>query len=202
MDPELLELKNIKFFRRLSSKYDHGFGGRFILEKIKKTVKSAKVKPKSRVLDLGCGTGNLLTILSKNKSLKLHGMDLSESMLKVAISKLKDKVKVKKGSVRSLLELYRTNYFDYIFISDAFHHMPNHRKVVEDVRKLLKRGGKLIISDFNFGTLGNQIFHVIEPGNSGMHTAKDLKELLLKCEFKKTKIEKHGIVSIYVEGTK
>ena len=39
------------------------------------------------LLDVGCGTGYLIEILSKEKEADYHGLDLSEEMIKVAKSK-------------------------------------------------------------------------------------------------------------------
>ena len=73
----------------------------------KKTVEIANVKRKSKILDIGCGTGSLLFILSKDKTLELHGFDLSEEMLKVAKEKLKNKANLKLISVRKFKENYK-----------------------------------------------------------------------------------------------
>ncbi len=109
----------------------------------KKTVEIANVKRKSKILDIGCGTGSLLFILSKDKTLELHGFDLSEEMLKVAKEKLKNKANLKLISVRKFKENYKKNYFNYIFMSDAFHHLPYQEKVINDSKTLLKNGVNL-----------------------------------------------------------
>jgi len=72
----------------------------------------------SSILDLCCGTGNQLKLLSKNEFKNLHCLDLSEAMLKVA----------KKGE--HSIEIYtedatKTSFddatFDIVMISFAIH---------------------------------------------------------------------------------
>ena len=51
----------------------------------------AEGKPDGKtLLDIGCGTGELLTRMAKNY--QCHGMDLSEGMLKVADKKLRHRM--------------------------------------------------------------------------------------------------------------
>jgi len=153
-------------------------------------------------LDIGCGTGDLLYLLSKDRSLELHGIDLSVEMIKIAKEKLKSKAVLKVGSVSNLLTKYKNNYFNYVFIEDAFHHLPEHDKLIIKIKSLLNKKGKLVICDLSFGKIGNLIFHELEPGNSKMYTFKGYKKLFEERNFKNIKQEKFGLVSVYTEGEK
>ena len=202
MNTKTLEQKNKRFFKRISGIYDKGFFGKKMFNGVKKMVEIANIKRKSKILDIGCGTGSLLFILSKDKTLELHGFDLSEEMLKVAKEKLKNKANLKLISATKFKKEYKKNYFDYIFISDAFHHLPSQEKVINDSKILLRKGGKLIIEDFSFGKIGNKIFHLIEPGNSGMHTLAEFRNLFEKNKFNNIKQKKIGLIAVYTEGIK
>ena len=202
MNTRILEQKNKEFFRKISRIYDKGFFGKIMFDSTKKTVEAANVKSGSRVLDIGCGTGNLLFILSKDNTPELHGFDLSKDMLKIARGKLKNKAELKLMSVKKLKKENPKNYFDYVFISDAFHHLPFQERVIRDSKALLKKGGKLVISDFSLGTIGNKIFQLIEPGNSGMHTLKGFMDLFEKNKFKNIKQKRLGPIAVYTEGIK
>ena len=200
---KLLEEKNRSFSKRLSKIYDKGLIGSITLKRAKKTIEFANIKNNSKVLDVGCGTGSLLfLLLKKNTSLELHGIDLSEHMLKIARIKLGSRVNLKRESIKNLKNIYPSKYFDYIFVSDALHHFPNQGQFMHDTYKLLKKGGKLIINDFNLTRLGNLIFHLLEPGNSRMPMPKEYRQILLKSKFKNIKYRPFGIISFYMEGTK
>ena len=134
-----LEESNVKFFKRLANRYYKGLFGKIKDNRIKKTLEFANVKKNSKILDIGCGTGSLLYSLSKDKSLKLYGTDLSKDMLKIANEKLKDNANLKLGNVENNLLKYKKNYFDYIFIEDAFHHLPNYEKLIDDIKRILNK---------------------------------------------------------------
>lgn len=197
-----LEEANKKFFTKIAKIYDMRFLKKIKDYRIKKTLIFADVRKNSKILDIGCGTGSLLYELSKDNSLELHGIDLSKEMIKIAKEKLKNKALLKIGNVNFLLRKYKINYFDYIFIEDAFHHLPNQEKLIVWIKRLLNKEGKLVICDLNFGKIGNIIFHKLEPGNSKMYTFKEYRKLFEKNKFINIKQEKFGLISVYIEGNK
>jgi len=197
-----IEKSNKKFFKKIANYYDGGLIGKILFKRTNNILKLSKVKKHSKILDVGCGTGNLLSLLSRDKTLTLYGIDLSKEMLRIAKNKLLKNAHLSLGSVNYLLKNYGQDYFDYIFFDDVFHHLPNQEEVVKDVLVLLKDNGKFIISDLSFGRFGNTIFHKLEPGNSRMYTATDYIALFKENRFEKIKQKRMGLVSIYTEGVK
>ena len=45
------------------------------------------IKPNSKVLDIGCGHGELLDFLKKTKNVDARGLELSQKSVSVALSK-------------------------------------------------------------------------------------------------------------------
>ncbi|MEK6872451.1 MAG: class I SAM-dependent methyltransferase [Nanoarchaeota archaeon] len=197
-----LEQTNEKFFDFWSRFYDKkGFFSRFLFNIVYKTIKSINIKQGSKILDVGCGTGNLLYLLERQKkNFKLYGIDISEKMLEVAEKKLNN-VSLIRTSVFNLDKKFKNN-FDYIFVVDVFHHIPEQEKTTKKFHRLLKNNGKLIITDFDFGKTFNYIFHVIEPGNSGLNNKKQMKTLFIKSGFFVEKQKKLGLFSIMTVGIK
>lgn len=197
-----LENQNRKFFNFWSRYYDKGFFSKILLNIIIKTIKSIKIKNNSRVLDVGCGTGSLLYLLeNRNLGLELYGMDISEKMLKIAEKKL-NKTKLIIASAFDINKKFKENFFDYIFVVDAFHHIPEKEKIMKKFYKILKKNGKLIITDFDFGPLFNFIFYLIEPGNSGVPTKKQILELFRESNFFVEKQKKLNVFSLMTAGIK
>jgi len=195
-----LEQKNKEFFNKIAGYYDKGIFKNLLFNPIKKAVEFVKVKKNSKILDAGCGTGNLLKILEdKNANLKLYGVDISKEMLKIARKKLKN-VKIKLGATEKLT--FKKDYFDYIFSIDAFHHYYSHDLVMRNFYRILKKDGCLIIVDFSFGIFLNKIFSKIEPGNNEMHTALEFKELFKQYKFKDIRQNRLGIFTILTIGRK
>ncbi len=195
-----LSQDNIKFFNKIAKYYDKWVLGIWLNRILRKATTEVKIKDNSAVLDAGCGTGNFLKILeNKDKTLKLYGIDISPKMLKIAGKKLKNKVEL------NLVAVEKINYnckFDYIFSTEAFHHYENQKKAMKNFNNALKKKGKLIIADLNFGRILNWIFHKIEPGNSKMNSSADFYRLFEKYVFKNIKQKRLSLFVIMTIGEK
>jgi len=194
---EILQ-ENVNFFNKIAKYYDKILG--FWLNRVfKRLLKEINIENNSVILDAGCGTGNLLNILSKNKTFKLYGVDISPKMLEIAKMKLKNRAKL------SLISVEKINYrnkFDYIFSTEAFHHYESQEKAMKKFNLALKKNGKLIITDLSFGRILNLVFNKLEPGNSKMNSKKEFYKLFKKYKFKNVKQKKLGLFIILTVGEK
>lgn len=194
-----VEKENKRFFNGIARIYESFLIRRWSINVQKKTIAYLNIKKNSKILDAGCGTGNLLKILSKRNDLKLFGIDISEEMLKIAKEKLNEKAKLKLESVQ---EINFKNKFDYIFSVDAFHHYSEQEKVMKNFYISMKKNGKLIIADLDFGFLLNKFFHSIEPGNTKVLTKNEIKKLFYISGFENIKQKKIGLFSVLTIGKK
>jgi len=193
---------NKKFFDFWAPYYDKGIFGRFLFNIIDKTANSVKIKKGSKILNAGCGTGNLLYILEgKNLGLKIYGTDISKKMMRIARKKVKG-ADIREISVTNLNKEFGENYFDYVFSVDAFHHFPNSKIVMNNFYRILSYNGRLVITDFDFGIILNWIFSVLEPGNTGVYTKEQMKDLFKKSGFIVEKQQKIGLFSLMTMGKK
>jgi SAM-dependent methyltransferase len=104
----------------------------------------------ARILDIGCGDGFHLKLLSKygKKSWVLAGIDMDQRAVEMA---KKSGLEVYCGSVESMdLPL---NSFDLALIIQTIEHMGNPDKVLRRIRELLKPGGRLLVGTDNTGSL-------------------------------------------------
>lgn len=199
---EILENVNKKFFDFWSCYYDAGIVGKWLLNVVTKTLDSVSINDNAVILDVGTGTGNLLYLIEKqNKNLELYGTDISEEMLIIARKKLNNAHLIK-ISVVNLDRKFNKEFFDYIFVIDAFHHFPKQDKVINNFYKILKSNGKLIITELDFGFVFNYFFHIIEPGNEWLYTKKEIKHLFLNAGFFVEKQNKIGLFSFVTIGLK
>lgn len=170
---------NANFFNKIAVLYDLiYFWFRIILAKL---LKEVKIRNYSTILDAGCGTGTFLKILSKNKTLKLYGIDVSRKMLEMASKKLKSGARLVSIPVE---KLNYKNRFDYIFSTIAMHHYSNQENAIKNFYRSLKNKGKLVILDVDFGKSLNQILHKAEPGNTKIYSKQEIYKLLKKYKFK------------------
>lgn len=108
---------------------------------------------KNNILDIGFGTG-LLTNKLYEDGAKIFGIDFSQEMIKIAQEKMPNAVFIQHDFNNKLPIKLTSERFDYIISSYAIHHLGNDRKVefVEELEKLLKSNGKIIIADVAFKT--------------------------------------------------
>ena len=108
-----------------------------------------KDKEYHHLLDVGCGTGYLLDMLSKAHEAEYVGLDLSPEMVKMANGKNIKNAKFVEG--RSDEIPFENNTFDIVTCSQSFHHYPETDKPMQEALRVLKPGGLYILSDTGCG---------------------------------------------------
>jgi methionine biosynthesis protein MetW len=103
------------------------------------------VEPGSRVLDLGCGEGELLAWLVEHKRVLARGVEISSAQVRRAISR---GVSVYQGDIDEGLADYPDKAFDYVILSQTLQETRSPLKVL---REMLRVGRRAIISFPNFG---------------------------------------------------
>ncbi|UOR10346.1 class I SAM-dependent methyltransferase [Halobacillus amylolyticus] len=101
------------------------------------------------VMDLACGTGIYLNDQTSNfdsHSIQWHGLDASKEMLRKAEDKLEG-VTLVQGLAEELP--YETESFDFISNNYAFHHFTKKKQVVDEVQRVLKKGGIFKLHNIN-----------------------------------------------------
>jgi len=130
-------------FSKIANKYDQNS---YRLKEVKwdqdlKDYIDQKPKTKYDVLDLACGTGIYLQHQMKYFhpiNIDWYGLDASEDMLNIAKQKLNN-VSFVLGLAENMP--YESEKFDYIANNYAFHHFINKEQVLDEVFRVLKKGG-------------------------------------------------------------
>lgn len=104
-------------------------------------------KEAEKILDLGCGTGDLANKLSDYK-VDIIGVDKSKNMVMQAMSKYPNIDFI----VRDATELVYNNEFDAVFSNAALHWVKPPKRALNCIYKSLKQGGRFIAE---FGGKGN-----------------------------------------------
>ncbi len=105
-----------------------------------------QIKFGSKILEVGCGTGQLSNFLSRYNR-KIFGIDLSESSLAMAenfrIKSDIDNVYFMKMNLFNLL--FNDDFFDYIISIGCLHHTQDPKKAFFSIEKKLKEGGYIVL---------------------------------------------------------
>lgn len=99
----------------------------------------------SRVLDIGCGDGELLAYLTRTKNIDGRGMELSQAGVNACV---RNGLSVIQGDADNDLEAYPTAAFDYVILSQTLQATRHPRQVLESLGRI---GRRAIVSFPNFG---------------------------------------------------
>jgi methionine biosynthesis protein MetW len=102
------------------------------------------IVPGSTVLDLGCGTGELLYMLIKDKGARGQGIEIDEQAIYTCVAK---GLSVFHGDIDSGLSEYPDRSFDYVILNQSLQQVRHVEPVLEDS---LRVGEKVILGFPNF----------------------------------------------------
>jgi methionine biosynthesis protein MetW len=103
------------------------------------------VTPGARVLDVGCGDGELLKILAATRQVDARGIEISREGVAKSVAK---GFAVIQGDADTDLAAYPDDLFDFVILSQTLQATRNPRLVIEE---MLRIGQRAIVSIPNFG---------------------------------------------------
>ena len=103
------------------------------------------IDPKSKILDIGCGEGELIKQLEINKFSDTRGIEIDPHLTRKAIA---NGLNVVQGNAEEDLNQYSNQSFDYVILSQTLQAMVKPKDILIE---LLRIGGKAIVSFPNFG---------------------------------------------------
>jgi len=135
-------------FTAWATTYDNHWLNRFLFEPSHDLMlKEIRALPAGRLLDIGCGTGELVGRLAW-RGWNVIGLDLCETMLHRARFKLNgnaSRVRLTVGDSEQLP--FGDGVFDAVTCANSFHHYPHQEAVVAEMHRVLRPGGRLLVLD-------------------------------------------------------
>ncbi len=162
-------------FNETASDYDNSSDGKFVEPMYEVIVNEIQKSPGGRILDVGCGNGNLFTLLPDGKY-ELFGVDFSENMIAEAKRKCGKKATFSLADAENLP--FDDDTFDIIVCNASFHHYLHPDTVLKEMHRVLKDGGKVLIGDPYMPTVVRAVANVfIRFSNSGDYHIYGLDEM-------------------------
>ncbi len=138
--------------------------------------------PGARVLDVGCGRGVILGPLA-DRGFEVHGVEISAEAARGADPRAEIRI------APTLRDAdYPEAFFDEIVIWHVLEHLADPRATVEEMHRILKPGGRLVVAVPNFESLqarwsGNAWFHLDLPRHLYQFPLSGLRQLLERVGF-------------------
>ncbi len=109
------------------------------------------IKPGSRVLDLGCGKGELLSYLQEKHNVTGYGIEIKQSNI---VASIKNRVNVIQADIEQGLTGFESNSFDYVIMSQTLQALHNTDKILQEILRVGREG---IVTFPNFGHWQNRL---------------------------------------------
>ena len=105
------------------------------------------IEPDTKVIDLGCGEGDLMELLEKDKNCKVQGIEIESKLVQKCVNK---GLFVYNGDIMEGITDFQNKRFDYAVLSNVLQALMTPKEVLEEA---LRVGKKVIVSFPNFGSL-------------------------------------------------
>lgn len=199
------DLENLGRYYESVDYISHTDSKRSMFEKMYHFVKSIALKNKlnlinlqqpnkGRILDIGAGTGDFLSV-AKNDGWQTIGVEPSQKAKAIAINK-------GVSFVENTIEL-ENNSFDVISMWHVLEHVPNLENQIKELKRLLKPNGTLIIAVPNFKSFDAKYYGKFwaaydVPIHFWHFSKTSIKQLFEKEEIKLEKVLPMKFDSFYV----
>ncbi len=147
----------------------------------------------AKVLDVGCGDGELLELLQTHKNADVRGLEISDEGVASAVAR---GLSVIQGDADKDLGIFPANTFDMVILSNTIQATKKPKEILEQIKRI---GNRAIISVPNFAYWKVRSYLFLkgempvtkelpdtwyDSKNIHFCTARDFEKLALECGFK------------------
>ena len=176
--------KTKEHFDNIASTYAESSDGKFCKPVYKSIIKELEKFKSGKWLDVSCGTGTVLSMLSSSP-LEKYGVDFSEKMIEEAQRNVGENVQLYVASAEEMP--FDKDTFDVVTCSFAFHHYVHPGVVLQEFHRVMKPEATLIIVD---PYLPQPLRYLINPllrfsnnGDYHMYGQRELNKLMRENGF-------------------
>ncbi len=141
----------------------------------------ASLPDRPRVLDFGCGTGNYLRVIRARYDCELYGLEPSDEMRARSIAK-NPGLRIEKGD-HSFIP-FEDALFDFIYMTDVIHHVPDLDLLFENLARILPSGGLACVVTESWAQIDARWYNAFFPSLVGIEKARypDIVEIARRAK--------------------
>ena len=158
-DPDLAGLEAVRsqrdaeaaaYFEQVAPSWD-SIRSRYVSETAVEAAieRAAGPGPFERLVDLGTGSGRMLTLLSRRARVSI-GLDLSQNMLNIARANVSraglERIELRHGDI--FATRLPSHSADLVLVHQVLHYLTDPAAAIAEAARLVAPGGKLLIVDF------------------------------------------------------
>jgi SAM-dependent methyltransferase len=159
----------------IAERYDRGrsLPNETISQWLEEIAKYLPATPDLSILDLGCGTGRFTAPLARRFAARVIGLDLSKRMLALAARTLGDSGAVLVQGAAETMP-FSDRSFDVVFVSMVLHHIRSSPRAIDEIRRAIKPGGKLLIRTASLETMDSYLWASFFPEGARIEASRVL----------------------------
>lgn len=191
------ETKSRESYNRKADDYDKTFDGKFTMRFKEVLLEEMMVETNNNILDVACGNGTFLKMLSHKHDIEGHGIDISEKMIENAKRRYPDMTFEISGCEHTP---FKDQMFDVVTVCAAYHHFPDTRAFAKEANRILKPKGLLYIAEVYYPFIIRAILNPFVPlskaGDVKFYSPREIQSNFEEYGFEKVGFKRDGHIQI------
>ncbi len=198
MDAKTKESK--ENYNKIAKDYENSPEGKYTLSFNRYLSEHIPLKERDRILDIGCGNGRLLKMITYQSDVEAFGIDISEEMVRTAREENPEITFYESEADKTPFE---DEFFDVVTVCCAFHHFVSPESFLKEAHRILKPLGRLYIADPTapglIRIIENLFFPFLKMGDVKIYNRAEMKDFFERANFSDFSCKTDGYKMI-VEG--
>jgi ubiquinone/menaquinone biosynthesis C-methylase UbiE len=171
-----------KSYNRKAANYEATYDGKVTQPLKRMMLNIIEVRNGQTVVDVACGTGDLIAAVSKKADIQAHGIDIAEQMVKVAGETHRG---ISFKVAPSVPLPFDNASVDVIMVSAAFHHFEEPQRFADECVRVLHDGGKVYIGEFCIPSVARHVMNFavkfLRSGDVRMYSDTELTAIFSRA---------------------